>query len=602
MRVKKLVSALSALAITVTAMAGLAVNAGAAAGDLITTVSIDDVVDVEKTDTTYYDAASSRMIFSNTADVAKTVTIYLKTPIDITGGTSANDVKISFDMAHVKDTYTIGGNNHRTMALQDVEGNNVMNVVDNYNWGGIYWGNAPDDEGTGELGVSTTSGTACEINVFTSGGKRVAQLKVGNNLSEITEVSGNSISQILLTTGNNLKSTDRYLYIDNLTVAQYEAAQNYKATFTETSGVDANVTVYTDEERQNVVSPAMLESNTTYYYTAVAEGYADYNGTFNVEASNVEVSFEMTKLEQYTATVNAVLADNTQIATYTATQYVGSPIRVFYPAYIYYNGAYYTTTIRQQNVLHYGVDISDETPVNVTYSVADGVVFYGEETDLTLDGKRRKFAKTEVARDRASMGNNGRISDDSYGYTDIISATDTATYTVTLTARNDGRNSGSINLSIRNAETGEITPTGKKITMDAYGPHSASATDVRIPAGYQLVFDNSDNVSNNPLAIDYFTLSNKVVEQPEPEIPEAVDATAVKGDFGSARAFMATYTLNSEYGTPVWKITAEDYGTDSVEANIPATSGEVKLGLIVDNVPDGTEISATFGYKPIDVE
>lgn len=84
--------------------------------------------------------------------------------------------------------------------------------------------------------------------------------------------------------------------------------------------------------------------------------------------------------------------------------------------------------------------------------------------------------------------------------------------------------------------------------------------------------------------------------QPEPEIPEAVDATAVKGDFGSARAFMATYTLNSEYGTPVWKITAEDYGTDSVEANIPATSGEVKLGLIVDNVPDGTEISATFGY------
>ena len=97
--------------------------------------------------------------------------------------------------------------------------------------------------------------------------------------------------------------------------------------------------------------------------------------------------------------------------------------------------------------------------------------------------------------------------------------------------------------------------------------------------------------------IDNLVISvTKEVEQPEPEIPEAVDATAIEGDFGSARAFMATYTLNSEYGTPVWKITAEDYGTKSVEANIPATSGEVKLGLIVDNVPDGAEISATFGY------
>lgn len=600
MKMKKLVSAFSALAMAVTAMAGLAVTANAAAGDLVegSEVSINNIVDTEKTDSEYYDAENSRMIFSNNADVAKTVTIYLGTPIDITGGKSANDVKISFDMVHVKNTYTTGGNNHRTMALQDAEGNNVMNVVDNYNWGGIYWGNAPDNSGTGKLGDSSTSGTACEINVFTSGGKRVAQLKVGNNMSEITDVSGDSISQILLTTGSNLKSTDRYLYIDNLTVAQYESAQKYTATFTETSGVNADITVYTDEERQNVISPAMLEANTTYYYTAVAEGCVDYNGTFNVETSNVEVSFTMTKLEQYTATVNAVLADNTQIATYTETQYVGSDVRVFYPAYIYYNGAYYTTSIRQQNVLHYGVDITDDTPVNVTYSIADGVVFYGEETDLTLGGKRSQFAKTEVVSERASMGNNGRISDESYGYTDVISATDTATYTVTLTARNDSNNSGFIDLSIRNAETGEIIPTGKQISMDAYGPHSESVTDVRIPAGYQLVFDNSSRDYNNPLAIDYFTLSNKVVEQSEPEATEAIsvdvpDATGVK-------AFkVESFALNNT--APKWTITATpaegEAQIQTVEAIIPNVEAEnANLGLIVDGVPEGVTVSATLGY------
>ncbi len=114
-----------------------------------------------------------------------------------------------------------------------------------------------------------------------------------------------------------------------------EVVTTYTATFTETNELNPTITIYSDEDRTQPAVNGTLEDNTTYYYRAVLAGYSNFEGRFTVASEDPAVSFEMTALERYTFTVNAVCGDDVLKTFYTDNDsYEGKKCSVAMPKYL----------------------------------------------------------------------------------------------------------------------------------------------------------------------------------------------------------------------------------------------------------------------------
>jgi hypothetical protein len=164
----------------------------------------------------------------------------------------------------------------------------------------------------------------------------------------------------------------------------------YTATFTETNGLNPEVTVYSDENMTSSIGADSLLADTKYYYKATLTGYEDYTGDFTLTADgSKEISFTMVAKEIVTASLN-VKSGDTVLGTYTKDVYSGDTTTIYYPAVIENDGTYYLIAAdTTQNASYWGKSCTGITSDNksfdaaVTATVIENAVYAAEVEDMT---------------------------------------------------------------------------------------------------------------------------------------------------------------------------------------------------------------------------
>ena len=160
------------------------------------------------------------------------------------------------------------------------------------------------------------------------------------------------------------------------------AATFYTATFNANDGaLNPSVTVYSDAGRTSSIAKDALSANTTYYYTAVLEGYNNYEGSFDVETSDPVVNFTMTAKPRYTFTVNAVNSVGSAVieAIYTDDDsYDGKTHNVYFPKYLTGVGNIVTFSKDDDTYYQQYTSASGDATKSVSYTTYNGVAYFFE--------------------------------------------------------------------------------------------------------------------------------------------------------------------------------------------------------------------------------
>ncbi|MBP5337766.1 MAG: hypothetical protein J6Z14_00460 [Prevotella sp.] len=131
-------------------------------------------------------------------------------------------------------------------------------------------------------------------------------------------------------------------------VITYTSETLYNVTFAETNGVDATIKI----DGADVTSGTSLPAG-SYNFTATAEGYEDYNGSFTLTDAAKEVSFTMTaKVPVTSITVNYTYNDEVVFSepqTNLTGLYVGESYDIPFRMYVTKDGALYRTTANSSN-------------------------------------------------------------------------------------------------------------------------------------------------------------------------------------------------------------------------------------------------------------
>ena len=151
--------------------------------------------------------------------------------------------------------------------------------------------------------------------------------------------------------GNIVFVSSRYFAnfaIDNIVVREVSDEDipvvSYTATFEETNGLKPAITMYSDAAKTNTVLESDFQRGATYYFTAVLEGYYDYEGNFTIYDYENTVSYTMTQKPRYTFAVNAVDAEGNVITNiYTDEDcYDGKTVEYITSAYLTDDNGYAT--------------------------------------------------------------------------------------------------------------------------------------------------------------------------------------------------------------------------------------------------------------------
>lgn len=159
----------------------------------------------------------------------------------------------------------------------------------------------------------------------------------------------------------------------------------YTATFNANDGaLNPSVTVYTDAGRTSPIAKDALSAKTTYYYTAVLEGYNNYEGSFDVETSDLDVNFTMTAKTRYTFTVNAVDAGSNVIKViYTdADSYEGKTHNMVYPKYLTGTGNVVTYSKDNNTYGESKTAQAQNETYTISYTAYNGVAYFVEVEDV----------------------------------------------------------------------------------------------------------------------------------------------------------------------------------------------------------------------------
>lgn len=378
------------------------------------------------------------------------------------------------------------------------------------------------------------AGTTLEENALTYVNSAIAADKDYVTIA----LAANYTRQAVLNTFANMKFT-------------YAAETLYEATFTETNSLNPTVTVYTDNERTSPIAKNELEANTTYYYTAVLEGYYDYEGSFDVETSDPDVNFTMTVKPRYTFTVNAVnsVGGATIKALYTDDDsYDGKAHRVYFPAYL--TGAENVVTYSKDNTTYYADYVSASASATQTqsYTAYTGDAWFFEGEDVT-----GATTYTGTYASKLSNGASGVLSEKT------IKTLEAGCYKVT--ARIIGRLG-------KDCQVYTTSKSGDKILDIATSTTGATSNaDITLDAETAIVADGGYyTTSENGWGFDYIFIM---------KYPDNVSVTVSSAGYAT---YVAPYDLN---------FTSTDIKANKAQVN--TTTGAITLDK-VDEVPAGTPV------------
>lgn len=183
------------------------------------------------------------------------------------------------------------------------------------------------------------------------------------------------------------------------------SASTYNVTFSETNGVSATIKMGSTDVTSGT---ALIDG--TYDFTATAEGYKDYEGSFTVAGADKEVSFTMTAKAVYNYTVKGVDGSENDLGTVSSGSAYEGDVTYYYPEFVLDGTTLYYKASNGGNPYWgaTGTLDADNKVFTVTYGgeAIENVVFYKEAEEM--DGFTPKT--TNNATIRCSQGTGGIVS------------------------------------------------------------------------------------------------------------------------------------------------------------------------------------------------
>ncbi len=275
-------------------------------------------------------------------------------------------------------------------------------------------------------------------------------------------------------------------------VVSDDVETTYTASFSETTGLNPTISIFSDETKETPVVNGLLEDGVTYYYTASLVGYYDYNGSFKVNGENPSVSFAMTAKPTYTYTVNAVDENETQLMTLaTVTAYEGETKQLIWSKYINVDGTWYVTSDN-----NFAVTATETGSKNVVYTTSD-IAYFFEMENLTRSGG----AYLTETDNSYSNGARLRLSKGSLYYTPALAS---GVYTLNIGCSNSNSSESEVYIYTRSSDG---TLSDKLFTHKAPKGNSTINVEISVPEGCSIAFNGNEGSYNNNARMDYLVLT-----------------------------------------------------------------------------------------------
>lgn len=366
------------------------------------------------------------------------------------------------------------------------------------------------------------------------------------------------------------------VYIDNVVVQKVvsdEEAETHNVTFTEKNGVSAKVTV----DGLDATNGVVLE-NGDYSFTATAEGYKDYTGSFTVAGADLPVEYEMTAKDPAGAITVSCKANGTVIKESTPDltgYYAEDNYTYYYPAYILYNGDYYKATSST-----YGAEVTldtNEHDYEAAYTKVEDVTIVSFTEGEDADENQNSASGYEVNVETNTRYSNG-VAKSTQGTGSYFSVNVTipadGNYTFSGPLYNPNEKSRKVDIYID-----EIDDTMEGQVEVASGASSSFSVDADLTAGTHTFIFYCD-YSLTPM-FDYLLVTQN-------------STTSVDTPATATIAHVKDFTSETDTDTvaSVWELLVTA-GTDTI------TSVDVKVGEQTSTGGITTEIAAgspvTFG-------
>ena len=477
-------------------------------------------------------------------------------------GTELVDVEMKFKM----DACTSGKSSGIEFITSDVDINSgyvktgtpffAINASAN---GNGYWGTIAVG-GTNQTSALNQTGTY-ENNNLNRNTTGIVVLKVRFNFTSkiatytLSKVDGTPLvaSTTVSFANSNASTLDRIFIhagktyggvtVDDVNVYSVKSdavAVTYSATFTESNGLNPDITIYTDAERTTTIVNGLLEDATTYYYTASLVGYKDYMGTFAVDGSAPVVNFTMEAKQQFTFNVFAVDESSNKLLNdpiATSTKYGGETAELKWSKYILVSGKWY---VSKENSFH----------ATSTEALDKNVIYTPSDIDYFIECENMHGVRTDrwVLESNASNSGYYKIRQNQYYrtiYTDIFAEGGTFKLAIPY---NNGNSANSTSYIQSRDSKGNVTNIATFTTEN--GSHTY-APIITIPAGCSLAIYYPGEGNSNA-RMDYLTLKK-------------ISSMSIVGDF-SENGWDATdgiQMVQDVTNPAIWTAVVENYEVKS---------------------------------------
>ena len=328
----------------------------------------------------------------------------------------------------------------------------------------------------------------------------------------------------------------------------------YRATFSEANSLNPTVTIYSDSERTEEATNGLLEDGQTYYYTAVLEGYQNYEGSFTVDGEDPTVNYTMSLKTRYTFTINAIDANENVIKALYSDEdsYEGKSHTVSFSKFLTDNNNVVTYT-KNDVTYHssYTAKAQNET-YTVSYTAYSGTAYFYEGESFNSLGTHNE--SSNYSGNTAGSGSTSTI--------DILTVPSSGVYRLSYAVCSGNVNNTYTYSFYRNSSEDVIVGPAD-CTWSVNNVKSAGTKSVE-----NVVMAENDVLqfvaSNGNIILDYVLL--------EKVSSESVTVSA----YGYA-TYVSDYNL--------------DFSTTGIKAyKVKVTAKETATMTKVDNVPAGTPV------------
>ena len=330
-------------------------------------------------------------------------------------------------------------------------------------------------------------------------------------------------------------------------VAADDVAVTYTANFAESNGLSPEVTIYEDAAKTTTITNGLLEDAKTYFFTATAAGYYDYEGSFTVDGQNPTVEFTMSAKPTFTYNVYAVDADGVKLQEApiaTGSTYEGQSVTLKWSKYIKVADAWYYTSENE-----YKATATEEGTKNVKYEVANITDFYEMES-LTRSGG----AYLTEEDNSYSNGSRLRLSKGSLYSTPALSE---GVYKLYIPVVNTNSSASEVYVYTRDANG---TLSDKLYTHVAEKGNSEIVFLIHVPEGYSIAFNGNEGSINNNARMDYMSLT---------KISSMTIAGTFQGNWNINEGIAMTQSTEDPF---IWTATLEDFAIEAKDYRYKAVA------------------------------